>query len=748
MFSKLLRLLKDPVRATLGRSRPPGTPPSVRPRLLFSSHGGNKAWPGIGQQLYAQAAPFREAVRRCSPAAERSLGFSLSDYFAGRDGAPVNSPEERERRHIVVLSAVGLALVDLWQAQGVEPDGVVGNCSGEIAAAYAAGALSIEDAAEVACSISHLVTQKPSKGHFLWLDVNFDKARRLGRLSPAGFELVVDLSPVSSLVFCAAPEFEDLKQYLSGRGVSYHAAESGWAYHTPGSNELGRMAAGLFQPKPRPLTRPFYSSSAGGLFPAGTLLPDDHWYRAAVEEVMYGLATCAALADGYDVILNLCGHTSLKTGLMQSAAALQKQTLVLDTMRAGESELTTWKDASRRLRVAGLNGPPAARSARDSGTAATDPDHVSGLNLLSPNVVRNPYPHYAALRRAGPVHYLREHGFWLVLNYDDVLHGLKQPQLFSSVRPAVRFDPVLTESDPPAHTRVRRILSPYFSAQSVQALEAYVRDCAVRLLRQSGRPADFDLVKNFAQPLTELTITRLLGLSEEDTEELRRVLAPHRRSADGLLFITLEEWVREHVGRLRERPDESLGGRLLRGEGESALTPEEVVTLLKLLWAAGTHTTERLIATSALLLLRYPSARAEVQRDSGLLPQFVEEALRFDAPELMAWRVARTDVALSGVRIPAGAEVRLSIAAANHDPRQFAEPERLSLRRSPNNHLSFAAGPHYCLGAALTRMEVRVALETLFAEWPDFSAARPLHTISYFEEYHSRTLNELFVAAE
>ncbi|HEX8687014.1 MAG TPA: cytochrome P450, partial [Pyrinomonadaceae bacterium] len=453
--------------------------------------------------------------------------------------------------------------------------------------------------------------------------------------------------------------------------------------------------------------------------------------------------------DGYDVVLDVCCRPWLKDAVEESAKTLNRPALILDTMSMGEPELATWEESLRRLRGMGLVKNGGGGSGREGGATAAPaaPRLSDSLNLLSPEVVRDPYPHYAALRGTGSVHYLKQHGFWIVLDYDDVADALKRPEIFSSVRPAVRFDPVLTEADPPAHTRVRRILSPYFSAQSAKGLEGYVRDCAVRLLRESGRPAEFDLVGGFAAPLTEMTITRLLGLSDEDADSLRRHLSPHRRHADGRLFAALEEWVRGYAARLLARPDESLGGRLLAGEGEAALAPEEVITLLKLLWAAGTHTTERLIATSALTLLRHPEVREEVQGDPALLPAFMEEVLRLDTPELMAWRVTREEVVLSGVTIPAGAEVKLCVAAANRDPAKFADPDRLSLRRSPNNHLSFGGGQHYCLGAPLARLEARLALEALFAEWPDFAAVRPLHVLSYFEEYHSRTLNELFVAA-
>jgi cytochrome P450 len=371
---------------------------------------------------------------------------------------------------------------------------------------------------------------------------------------------------------------------------------------------------------------------------------------------------------------------------------------------------------------------------------------ANGINLLRPDVLLNPYPHYAAMRRAGSVHFLTEHGFWLVLGYDDVVHALKHPELFSSARPTVRFDPVLNEADPPAHTRVRRILSPHFSSRSAQSLGEYAADCAVELLGKGDR-AGLDLVDGFAVPLTEMSMGRLLGLSVDETEDLRRRLAPHARRLDGELYRLLEEWLRAYLERQRERPGDSLGGRLIRGEGEAALAHEEIVGVLKLLWVAGTTTTSRLISAAALLLLRHPLVRAELRGDPSLLPAFVEEAMRMEASEQMVWRVARESVELSGARIPAGAEVRLCIAAANRDPQHFSEPDEPSLRRNPNHHLSFAAGPHFCLGAAAGRAMARAALETLLTRWPDFAAARSLSEVSYEESFSSRALEHLYVRA-
>ncbi|MDQ3814336.1 MAG: cytochrome P450 [Armatimonadota bacterium] len=727
-----------------------------QPRLVFAFHGGDWPCPGTGQQLYREEAIFRETVQRCSRAVEDNLGFSLSDFFTGQQGAPADSLERNEQRNIVLSAVLELALCDLWRSKGVEPDAILGCCGGEFAAGYAAGALSLEESVAVMCSAAYLVTRRPAPGHFVWLDLNFDRALHLGRMSRVRLDVITDVSPLESLAYCASTDLAELERFLAEKGLSYRVMPTEWGYHTPGTNVLSEIAEKLYKPQPRPLSLPLYSSVTGGLIYPGTVLSADYWYSATVNPVLFGHATCAALADDYNVILNVCADPTLRRGIEQSATMLNKHILILDTMRRGKPERVTWKESIQSLSASGLLQARSGRAGpeEDLGPgrrSAADSINSDAINLLRPDVVRNPYPYYAVLRRSGSVHFLPRHGFWLVLDYDDVLYALKHPQLFSSVRPTVEFDPLLTEADPPAHTRVRRILTPYFSAQLVQSLEGYVRECAVKLLSQGDRTAELDFIKDFAEPLTEQTMGRLLGFSEDETEDLRRCLSPHKQRLGNprfhMMVQVLEEWLRQYVERQRECPGENLGSWLLQGQAEAALAPQEVVTLLKLLWIAGIDTVSRLIPMSALLLLQQPLIRGEVQRDLRLLPSFIEEALRLEPPELMANRATREEVEVAGVKIPAGAKVRLCIAAANRDPQHFTDPDTLSLQRKPNHHLSFIAGPHFCLGAQLARLEARIALETLLTQWPHFSPARPLHTMTYDRSFFHRSLQHLYITA-
>lgn len=740
MLSKLRRLLNPGLRgapsASAARHVASGHT-RERPRILFAFHGGNRTREGAGRQFYREQEAFRRAILRCDAVVERRMGFSLKDTFEGRVVPEAGDLVEDERRNIVTLSALELGLCDLWRAHGVEPDAAVGVSGGEVAAAYAVGAFELEEAAEVICSVALLGTQSPLKGYFVWLDLAHEEAQRLAGRSPARLDVFMELSPRSSLAYCTEADYGEAQRFISAVGVGYRAAETAWAHHTPWAERaLAETAGRLYEPWPRPLARTLYSPATGGVFPAGTLLDADYWYRAAVCPILFGRATCAALADGHGVVLNVCNHPTLKAGITQSADTLGARPLILDTMRRDESELSTWGESLRALRSAAL-----VRPGGESPVAAAD-----GLNLLSPEVVRDPYTHYAALRRGGSVHYLKRHGSWLVLNYEDVSHALKQPGLFPSSRPSAQFDRVLVEADPPDHTRVRRILSPYFSPQAFQALEGHAMTRAGELLAGAGAAADFDLVEDFAVPLTESVLARFLGLTDGEARALGLRLRAHRydiEKSSGAVDV----WAREYLARPKGSEGDGLCGRLLRGAGEGGLSPGEIASVIKLLWLAGTDTTSILITSSALRLLRHPAVRAEVQEDAGLLPAFVEEVLRLESPQQLVARFTRGEVELAGVTIPADAHVRLCLGAANRDPAAFEEPDRLSLRRGANNHLAFAAGPHFCMGAMLARMEARAALEALLAAWPGFRAARPLSELSYVGSIYIRALRRLPVRA-
>ena len=699
----------------------------------------------MGRELYRQDTAFRDAIHRYSRVVEEHAGFNVADLIVNPMPATSDGVNALERRHIILLVAFEIALSESWRANGVEPSAVMGACSGEISAAFAAGALTLEESAAVACSVADVTTQRFLPGHFITLDLEFGDALDLSARAPAPLDVSFEISPQTTLAYCSQADFDAVHQFLTGRGVTFRAMPCDWPHHTSRTGAPGDIADRLFIARPQPLGCGLYSTVAGGLIPPGTVLDWDYWYQAAVSPGRFGRMMRAALHDGYDTFLNVSANPALKMGIKQTAAMLTREFSMLDTMRHDEPEPSTFGASLESLRAAGLVhrlGPPAQHP-----TTATHRDAIdaTGVSLIRPDVRQNPYPHYAALRRIGPVHYLHQHGFWLVLNYQDVVDGLRRPDIFDS-SPGNQLDPVLLSADPPAHTRARRIMAPYLAAPAMQALEDYTRRSATRMLLDGRRAREFDVVCDLAAPLTEIVVGRFMGLGNDECAALQQNVAPHRDRLDVVVDL-VDEWARAHVARAPQGDGERLCDRLRRGAAPEALTADEIPSVLKLLWIAGTTTTRMLIASSVLLLLKHPAIRRALQTDLALVPSFVEEVLRFDAPEQMAWRMARQDLEIAGTRIPAGADVRFSLGAANHDPAHFDEPDVLRLRRTPNDHLAFAAGPHYCLGASLARMEARVAIETLLTGWPDFRAASHLATIWYVESLHFRALQSLRISA-
>ncbi|MCA1632270.1 MAG: cytochrome P450 [Acidobacteria bacterium] len=345
------------------------------------------------------------------------------------------------------------------------------------------------------------------------------------------------------------------------------------------------------------------------------------------------------------------------------------------------------------------------------------------LDLFAPDFVTNPFPHYEELRRSGSVHFLPRHDCWLVLGYDDVLSALSQPQSFSSrVEEWMAVDSVLLGADPPEHTAVRRVVGHHFSAHALETQSAFAEEAAERLLRPLADGKTCDVLREFTAPLSEDVAAHLIGFDEAALAAIR---ATQDTAKDlGQWLAALDSII---AGAAERMP---IYGQLLR-DGEGRLGHAQVRSLIRFLWIAGTTTTRRAIASSVLMLLRHPSMRPVIESDPALLSAFIEESLRLHPPEHSILRVATAEVELSGVKIPAGALVKLCVGAANRDPARFAEPAALLLHRTPNRHLSFGGGIHRCVGAALARVEMAAALRVLLRLAPRFSAVQPLETLRF-----------------
>ena len=363
------------------------------------------------------------------------------------------------------------------------------------------------------------------------------------------------------------------------------------------------------------------------------------------------------------------------------------------------------------------------------------------FDATDPTFHENPYAFYRQYREAAPVQpglplQPGHHGEdWHIFGYREATQVLKDPRLVRSA--LIRNRPDFARGalsilmmDPPDHTRIRQLVSHAFTPRAIARFAPLIDDLTEEVLAETDGRTRFDLVTDLAYPLPVTVISALLGIPLEDRVAVRRwshaITAALDVVTDAATFAeaqrahaALGAYLRDAVQDRRRNPHADLLTDLLAAEeAGDRLNDEELTALLTLLVVAGHETTVNLITNGLWALWHHPTALDRV-RNEGLSVTGVEELLRFDAPVQATARVSRAEFTVSGETVPAGAVVVVRLAAANHDPTVFADPDRLDLDREPNRHLAFGGGIHTCLGGALAATEGRAALTALLRHHPD-----------------------------
>lgn len=321
--------------------------------------------------------------------------------------------------------------------------------------------------------------------------------------------------------------------------------------------------------------------------------------------------------------------------------------------------------------------------------------------------------------------------WWAISRYTDVLFILKHPELFSSAVMA-SADPMLLGADPPHHGQVRRIINNYFVPKQIAALEPHIHSLTRQLIAQFRPSGRCDLVADLAAPLPASVIAKILGIDPARQADFRRWSDAVVKRATGRLpahdqagmavdhdqesVAHFYRFFHQTIARQQKNPADTFIGRLLEAEvGGKRLAPADILSLCVLLLIGGNETTTNLIGNAVLALLRRPRVLPALLANPSLVPQLVEETLRYDPPVQFLLRQATQPVTLSGTKIPAGATVMALIGAANRDETRFAHAGRFHMTRHSPKHLSYGFGIHYCPGAYLSRLEARIALTTALA---------------------------------
>ncbi|WP_329499215.1 cytochrome P450 [Kitasatospora herbaricolor] len=342
---------------------------------------------------------------------------------------------------------------------------------------------------------------------------------------------------------------------------------------------------------------------------------------------------------------------------------------------------------------------------------------------------------------------------WLVTREADVRAAFLDPRLSlrstppAPGRPHRAMDLTLVNYDPPDHTRIRRLAAPAFAPGRIAAYRPRAAELADELLAALGTPAAVDLITGFAEPFAFAVLREVFGFGDEVAPRLHRAVGDLIRHTDAERALDeLDAIVRARIADCREHPGEDVTSSVLRAwEASGQVTEAELVDLLAMLVLAGFDSTVQMLGMAVLALLGHPAELARLRAAPELLPGAVDELQRWDTPGPFGTRrVALADVEIGGTVIPAGSGVLLSVAAANRDPRSHPDPDRLDLTRpDAARHLTFGAGPHYCPGAPLARLELTVALAALLRHWPDVRLAVPVRELAWGGGFQHRRLEAL-----
>jgi cytochrome P450 len=370
------------------------------------------------------------------------------------------------------------------------------------------------------------------------------------------------------------------------------------------------------------------------------------------------------------------------------------------------------------------------------------------FNPMDPEFVADPYPTYHRLRSEDPVH-KSPLGFWVLTRYEDVVGVLRDHRFAKEAIAAFVAQKLgveltagigisMLDRDPPDHTRLRSLVSKAFTPRVVEGLRPRIQQIVDDLLDHAEDRRAMDVIEDFAYPIPVIVICEMLGVPVEDHERFRgwsldlargldaAMLGPQSEVAQRTLTSrrALSEYFRELIAERRNAPRADLLSALIAAEeAGDKLSEHELLATCILILVAGHETTVNLLGNGTLALLRHPDQLRRLRENPGMIGSAIEELLRYDGPVQRTARVPSADAVIAGHKIEAGEMVMPFIGAADRDPAQFPDPDRLDLARADNRHVAFGMGIHFCLGAPLARLEGQIAINALLHRFPKLALA-------------------------
>lgn len=413
-------------------------------------------------------------------------------------------------------------------------------------------------------------------------------------------------------------------------------------------------------------------------------------------------------------------------------------------------------------------------------TAARAEPPLDAVPFLDPALQAHPYPFYARLHAEAPVWREPATGFWIVARYADMQAIIKDTATFSNdllfvdrrpggVPAAVQAEfakgyarpQVLQRSDPPVHTRYRKLVDRAFTASRVKELTPWIEAVSAELIDAMAGKDEVDFVRDYAVPLPCIVIAAQLGMPREDIAHLKRwsdalldpvgmMITPERELECAREVVEFQHYFAAKVAERRAAPRDDILSALVgrMDDADAPLSTEEILNLMEQLLTGGNETTTSTIAAALLLLIEHPEQQTWLRANlsAETIRNFVEEVLRVETPVQGLFRQTTRDAEVSGVTIPAGAIVMLRHGAVNRDPAKFDAPDRFDIRRrNAGAQLAFGAGAHFCPGAMLARQELATAFTQLLTRFSAFELVPAKNDFAYHPSFFLRGLKRLWV---
>lgn len=375
-----------------------------------------------------------------------------------------------------------------------------------------------------------------------------------------------------------------------------------------------------------------------------------------------------------------------------------------------------------------------------------------GLDLFDDEFIQDPYPLYARMHADGPVHAIGDSGFYAVSSWDAVNEVIARPEDFSSNLTATMTyedgkvgtfvmgelggeTQALATADDPAHAAHRKMLLPHLAAKRIKALEPYIGETEVRSWDEGVRNGHIEWMSAMANRLPMMIVTRLIGVPDVDTEQLMRwgyagtqmvegLVGRDELAAAGIAVMELAGYINDHFQRAAANPSDNLLGDLATARAAGELSDLTALGMMATLFSAGGESTASLIGSAAYVLAGQQDVQRQVRENPDLVGTFLEEVLRYEPPFRGHYRHVVNDATLRGVDLPAGSRLILLWGAANRDPSHFMDANEFRLDRSGGKgHITFGKGAHFCVGAALARLEARIVISKLLERTSHFESA-------------------------